>query len=99
VVFLAWLFGVPLAAAGIGGALLATFIVSFTVAGIPAGGVFSLAPALGSVGVPLDGLGILLGVDRIPDMARTTTNVAGILAAAVVMDKVVGSEDAAPSGG
>jgi Na+/H+-dicarboxylate symporter len=99
IVFLAWLFGVPLAAAGIGGAVLATFIVSFTVAGIPAGGVFSLAPALGSVGVPLDGLGILLGVDRIPDMARTTTNVAGILAAAVLMDKVVGSKDAvSPSG-
>jgi DAACS family dicarboxylate/amino acid:cation (Na+ or H+) symporter len=97
VVFLAWLFGVPLAAAGVGGAVLATFIVSFTVAGIPAGGVFSLAPALGSVGVPLDGLGILLGVDRVPDMARTTTNVAGILAAAVVMDRVVGSEDAVPA--
>jgi Na+/H+-dicarboxylate symporter len=98
IVFLAWLFGVPLAASGIGGAVLATFIVSFTVAGIPAGGVFSLAPALGSVGVPLDGLGILLGVDRVPDMARTTTNVAGILAAAVVMDKVVGSNDAVSSG-
>lgn len=89
IVFLAWLFGVPLEAAGVGGAVLATFIVSFTVAGIPAGGVFSLAPALGSVGVPLDGLGILLGVDRIPDMARTTTNVAAILAAAVVMERVV----------
>ena len=94
IVFLAWLFGVPLAASGMGAAVLATFIVSFTVAGIPAGGVFSLAPALGSVGVPLDGLGILLGVDRIPDMARTTTNVAGILAAAVVMDRVVRSNDA-----
>jgi len=96
IVFLAWLFGVPLAASGMGAAVLATFIVSFTVAGIPAGGVFSLAPALGSVGVPLDGLGILLGVDRIPDMARTTTNVAGILAAAVVMDRVVRSSDAVP---
>jgi DAACS family dicarboxylate/amino acid:cation (Na+ or H+) symporter len=75
IVFLAWLFGVPLAAAGIGGAVLATFIVSFTVPGIPAGGVVSLAPALGAVGVPLDGLAVLLGVDRIPDMARTATNV------------------------
>jgi Na+/H+-dicarboxylate symporter len=99
VVFLAWLFGVPLAAGGIGGAVLATFIVSFTVAGIPAGGVFSLAPALGSVGVPLDGLGILLGVDRVPDMARTTTNVAGIMAAAVVMERVVSSKDAVPDSG
>ncbi len=89
VVFLAWLFGVPLPAANIGGAVMATFIVSFTVAGIPAGGVVSLAPALGTVGIPLDGLGVLLGVDRIPDMARTTTNVAGILAAAVVMDRLI----------
>jgi Na+/H+-dicarboxylate symporter len=89
VVFLAWLFGVPLPAASIGGAVLATFIVSFTVAGIPAGGVVSLAPALGTVGIPLEGLGVLLGVDRIPDMARTTTNVAGILAAAVIMDRVI----------
>ncbi len=99
IVFLAWLFGVPLAASSVGGAVLATFIVSFTVAGIPAGGVFSLAPALGSVGVPLEGLGILLGVDRIPDMARTTTNVASILAAAVVMERIVGSNDAVPPGG
>jgi Na+/H+-dicarboxylate symporter len=89
VVFLAWLFGVPLPATSIGGAVLATFIVSFTVAGIPAGGVVSLAPALGTVGIPLDGLGVLLGVDRIPDMARTSTNVAGILAAAVVMNRLV----------
>jgi Na+/H+-dicarboxylate symporter len=87
IVFLAWLFGVPLAATGIGGAVLATFIVSFTVAGVPAGGVVSLAPALGAVGVPLEGLGILLGVDRIPDMARTATNVTGILTAAVVADR------------
>jgi DAACS family dicarboxylate/amino acid:cation (Na+ or H+) symporter len=94
IVFLAWLFGVPLAAAGIGGAVLATFIVSFTVAGVPAGGVVSLAPALGAVGVPLDGLGILLGVDRIPDMARTATNVTGILTAAVVAQKLTGGEGA-----
>jgi len=99
VVFLAWLFGVPLPAASIGGAVLATFIVSFTVAGIPAGGVVSLAPALGTVGVPLDGLGVLLGVDRIPDMARTTTNVAGILSATVVMDRISGGTDAISAGG
>jgi Na+/H+-dicarboxylate symporter len=93
IVFLAWLFGVPLAASAVGGAVLATFIVSFTVAGIPAGGVVSLAPALGTVGVPLDGLGVLLGVDRIPDMARTATNVTGILAAAVVIERWVGARE------
>jgi DAACS family dicarboxylate/amino acid:cation (Na+ or H+) symporter len=95
VVFLAWLYGVPLPAASIGGAVMATFMVSFTVAGIPAGGVVSLAPALDTVGVPLDGLGVILGVDRMPDMARTATNVAGILAAAVVVDRVLGGAHAA----
>ncbi len=94
VVFLAWLYDVPLAVAGIGGALLATFIVSFTVPSIPGGSVLSLAPALGTIGIPLDGIAVLLGVDRIPDMARTATNVTGTLTAAVVVDRM---EEATPS--
>jgi len=93
IVFLAWLFSVPLPAASIGGAVLATFIVSFTVAGIPSGGVVSMAPALGTVGIPMDGLGVLLGVDRIPDMARTALNVEGILVAAAVLDRLVGQAE------
>ncbi len=87
-VFLAWLYGVSLAVSGIGGAVLATFIVSFTVPSIPGGSVLSLAPALGTVGIPLDGLAVLLGVDRIPDMARTATNVTGTLAATVVVERL-----------
>lgn len=98
IIFLAWLYGVPLPAASIGGAVMATFMVSFTVAGIPAGGVVSLAPAIEAVGVPINGLGVLLGIDRIPDMARTTTNVAGILTAAVVLDRLLGEASAATSG-
>ncbi len=90
VVFLAWLYGVSLAVSGIGGAILATFIVSFTVPGIPGGSILSLAPALGTVGIPLDGMAVLLGVDRIPDMARTATNVTGTLAATVVVDRLEG---------
>jgi Na+/H+-dicarboxylate symporter len=88
VVFLAWLYGVPLPLAGIGGALLATFIVSFTVPSIPGGSVLSLAPALGTIGIPLDGMAVLLGVDRIPDMARTATNVTGTLTATVLVDRM-----------
>lgn len=95
VVFLSWLYGVPLPLAGVGGALLATVIVSFTVPSIPGGSVVSLAPALGTVGLPLDGLGLLLGVDRIPDMARSATNVTGTLTATVVVDRF---ESAAAAG-
>lgn len=88
-VFLAWLYQVPLPLAGVAGAALATFLVAFTVAGVPGGSVVSLAPALSHTGVPLDGLGILLGVDRIPDMLRTATNVTGHLAASVVADQLL----------
>ena len=42
---------------------------------------------LGMVGVPPDGIGIILGVDRVLDMCRTTVNVTGDLAAAVVVSK------------
>lgn len=97
IVFLAWLFSVPLPAASIGGAVLATFVVSFTVAGIPSGGVVGMAPALGTVGIPLDGLGVLIGVDRIPDMARTALNVEGILVAAAVLDRLVGGDTVHPA--
>jgi DAACS family dicarboxylate/amino acid:cation (Na+ or H+) symporter len=87
VIFLAWLYGVQVPAAGLGVAVLATALVSITVASVPAASVLSLAPALGVVGIPLDGMGVLLGVDRIPDMARTATNVTGHMSAAVVMDR------------
>lgn len=96
VVFLAWLYQTPLPLAGLGGVVLATFLAAFTVASAPAASVVSLAPALSHVGVPLDGLGVLLGVDRIPDMLRTATNATGTITAAVVVERrhplsVVGS--------
>ena len=88
IVFLAWLYGVSLAVSGIGGAVLATFIVSFTVASVPGGSVLSMAPAMGTVGIPLDGIAVLLGVDRVPDMARTATNVTGTLTATALVDRL-----------
>jgi len=69
---------------------LATFIVSFAVASIPGGSVLSMAPALSTVGIPLDGLAVLLSVDRIPDMARTATNVTGTMTATVLVDRFEG---------
>ncbi len=88
IVFLAWLYSVSLAASGISGAVIATFIVSFTVPSIPGGSVLGMAPALGTVGIPIDGLAVLLGVDRVPDMARTAMNVTGTLTATVVIDRM-----------
>jgi Na+/H+-dicarboxylate symporter len=99
IVFLAHLYDVPIPAAALGGAVLATFLVSLTVAPVPSSSVVTLAPALDAVGVPLAGLSILLGIDRIPDMFRTSVNLMGQMTTAVVVDAWVGDNaDPTPEG-
>ena len=93
IVFLADLYDVPFPGTAVGGALLATFLVSLTVAPVPSSGVMTLAPALDAVGIPLSGLAILLGIDRIPDMFRSTTNLLGQITTAVLVDRWVGGPE------
>ena len=64
---------------------LAVFLASLTVASVPAASVVSLAPAFMHTGLPLAALSLLIGLDRIPDMFRTMTNVTGHLAAATTV--------------
>jgi Na+/H+-dicarboxylate symporter len=87
IVFLAYLFDVTIPLAGVGAAMLATFLVSLTVAPVPSSGVVTMAPALDAVGVPVAGLAILLGIDRIPDMMRTAVNILGQVSTAVCVDR------------
>ena len=90
IVFLAWLFDVTIPPALIGAAMLATFLVSLTVAPVPSSSVVTLAPALDAVGVPVAGLAIVLGIDRIPDMLRSAVNMLGQISAAVLVDRWTG---------
>ncbi len=99
VVFLAHLFQVPVPAAALGGAILATFLVSLTVAPVPSSSIVTLAPALDTVGVPLSGMAILLGVDRIPDMFRTSVNCMGQVTTAALVDRWVGGKAGPDSAG
>lgn len=64
----------------------AVFLASLTVASVPSASIVSLVPAFASTGLPLSGLTLLLGIDRVPDMFRTMTNVVGDLAAASVVE-------------
>ena len=56
-------------------------------AGVPGGSIPLIVIVLQTVGVPPEGIGIILGVDRFLDMCRTTLNVTGDLAAAVVVSR------------
>ena len=92
VLFVARLYGVPL---GLGGAFqagAAVFLASFTVASVPSASIVSLVPAFTATGLPLAGLQLLLGLDRIPDMFRTMTNVMGTMSGSVVIAAVEGEK-------
>ncbi len=93
IVFLAFLYDVPIPVAAIGAAMLATFLVSLTVAPVPSSSVVTMAPALDAVGVPVAGLALILGIDRIPDMMRSAVNLLGQVSAAVLVDRWAGSKD------
>lgn len=92
VVFLAHLYGIPIPMAVIGAAMLATFLVSLTVAPVPSSGVVTMAPALDAVGVPVAGLALMLGIDRIPDMMRSAINVLSQISTAALIERWSGGE-------
>jgi Na+/H+-dicarboxylate symporter len=93
VVFIAHLYGVVLSPVQLASVVLTVVLTSFSVPGIPGGSIVIMAPALASAGLPAEGLGILLGVDTIPDMFRTTTNVTGQLAAGVALRGTIDRPD------
>jgi len=87
VLFLAQVYGVhltlPAQALVVGICILA----GIGTAGVPSGSLPVIAMILARVGVPIEGLGLIIGVDRFLDMCRTTINVTGDLAAAVVVSR------------
>jgi proton glutamate symport protein len=85
VVFMAHLYGIALTPAQLVTIAVTTVISSFAVPGIPGGTIVGMVPVMMVAGIPIEGAGILLGVDTIPDMFRTTANVTGDMTAAVVL--------------
>ncbi|MEP6833344.1 MAG: cation:dicarboxylase symporter family transporter, partial [Gemmatimonas sp.] len=66
---------------------IGTVLLSFTTPGIPSGGFFVQAPLYATVGLPAEGLGVLIAIDLIPDAFKTALNVTGYGAAAVLVDR------------
>ncbi len=88
--FMAQVYGVELSMINL---LLITFTVvaaSIGTPAVPGGGVIVLASVLQSAGIPVDGLIVIIGIDRILGMFRTSVNVTGDLTACVIFDKFYG---------
>ena len=87
VLFIARLYGVDLSAPQLATIVVTVIFATFTVPGIPGGSILAMVPVLRAANVPIDGIGILLAVDAVPDMFRTTANLTGTLALAAVLSR------------
>ena len=98
VLFVAQLYGVHLDAHQLAMVVLTAVVTTFSAPGIPSGSLLVMVPVLVSVGLPAEAVGLLIGVDAIPDMARTVTNVTGDMAVAVMMGRFepVAASETAP---
>jgi Na+/H+-dicarboxylate symporter len=85
VLFVARLYGVTLGPAQLAAVIVTVVLTSFSIPGIPAGSILVMVPVMMAAGIPVAGIGILLGVDTIPDMFRTTLNVTGQMSAATLV--------------
>ena len=72
--------------------VLVALLTSIGVAGIPAASLVAIAVILGAIGLPLEGIGMLLVTDRILDMLRTAVNVFSDSCCAVIIAKTEGED-------
>jgi DAACS family dicarboxylate/amino acid:cation (Na+ or H+) symporter len=99
VLFVAQVFGIDLSMGQQVTLLLLSVLSAVAVAGIPGGSLPLIAGLLITFGIPPEGIGIILGTDRILDMCRTATNVGCDMTTAVVVDELTKRAEAKASGG
>jgi DAACS family dicarboxylate/amino acid:cation (Na+ or H+) symporter len=92
ILFLAQVFGVDLTLTQQVIVVLMSVLAGVGTAGVPGGSLPLVAMVLLSIGMPAEGIGIILGVDRLLDMCRTTLNVTGDLTVAACVNATVSSE-------
>mgnify|MGYP001256719830 FL=1 len=92
-IFIAQMYGIDLSITEQVTLMLVLMITSNGIAGVPGVSFVVLLATLGTVGIPLEGLAFIAGIDRLLDMARTAVNVVGNALAAVVMSKWEGRYD------
>ncbi len=92
--FVGWFYGIPVGLGALATVAFASVFLAFAAPGVPRGASLMLAPLFVAIGLPVEGIGILIAVDAIPDLFSTVLNATGDLAAAAIVarkDAVAGS--------
>lgn len=92
-VFFSQMYGVQLDMQDYMTLVLTCTLGSIGAAGIPSGSIIFMGMVLSSVGLPMEGIALLLGIDRILDMFRTVVNITGDAAITLIIDKTEGELD------
>ena len=87
-IFIATCYGISLTPAQMVTIVLTATLASIGTAGVPGAGMVMLAMVLTSVGLPVEGIALVAGVDRIFDMGRTVVNITGDASCAVIVSKL-----------
>lgn len=85
--FIAQVYNIPLNIGAILTVVLTATLASIGTAGVPGAGTIMLSMALQSIGLPLEGIGLIMGIDRLVDMGRTTVNITGDAVCTVIIAK------------
>lgn len=93
VVFIANAYNIDLTAADFATVILTATIASVGTAGIPSVGLITLSMVLQSVGLPVEGIAMIMGIDRILDMARSAVNISGDASGTIIVANSVGAFD------
>ncbi|MDD6881050.1 MAG: dicarboxylate/amino acid:cation symporter [Firmicutes bacterium] len=87
VIFIAQAYGISLSPAAIATVVATATIASIGTAGVPSVGLVTLTMVLNSVGLPTEGIALIMGIDRILDMLRTAVNITGDAVCTTIVSK------------
>ena len=83
--FVGWFYGIPLSLGDLAIVAFASTFLAFAAPGVPRGAFLMLTPLFLAIGLPAEGIGILIAVDAIPDLFSTVLNVTGYLASTAIV--------------
>ncbi len=92
-VFIAQVYGIDLTVAMLAGVVLTATLASVGTAAVPGVGLITLALVLEQAGIPVEGIALIIGVDRLLDMVRTAVNVTGDATVSLIVAELEGQVD------
>ena len=91
--FIAWFYGISLSLGALATVAFASIFLAFAAPGVPRGAFLMLTPLFLAIGLPAEGIGILIAVDALPDIFSTVLNTTGYMASTAIVARQVADRE------